>query len=1098
MSFNAYNIEPIRGRSHEAKGTECQDSCASYADPAGRFAIAIVSDGHGGKKYVRSKVGSQTAVDISIETLKSYMEDYDSFKAAVTEDPRRFLIDRVAKRILGTWFDRIGQHARDNPLTEEELKLSPDVSYPENRYGATLVIAVITESFAFAIQVGDGDIVFVGRDGVPFMPVPEDSKCEDNITTSICGHTAWTEDVRTWFTSENVPVAATCSSDGVSTTFPTMEGFMKYMRRPAVIVASDLEKDSLVENLVLRSRSNREDDVSLSVVCDVRDMSVFENISRTLEEEIANRKLRPGDKLDVEPGGYVRVDGDPSPGEVMDVYPATYIGDGAKVPVELLFTYNPPSVSEDAVRMLDEQVKAPVGDEVVNRAFAKTDVGLGYVRRIPEGVSAADYVSGAGTSADMDISAALDILRLLEHPADPEGSRLPVRSMDAGSVWIVSDPDSPYSGKSRVMADYALVSGQEDPAALSASLSRVLFGILMHADPAGPAPAAALSRMPGLDAICARVSGGGDPVSADEWFDALFACRTALAAARPGAPSLHLRLNGADISVGAGSVLYADDRVKEADLPLAEFVLDGGTWSAKNLSGSPWVADSKNALAPGGTYPVANYATVAIDDRHTVSIPFEPGPGTDLSMFRMKGVITGEIRQVKGGPVTYGVDKGDGNVFLWYPGGAPDGLARAVSDVSGTGALGPFGVPAGSVDRGGFGYLTTVPPKSWPVCGFCAEDAGGKEVSHISAVFEKRILIAIRLCRLFSAVAADPKLRGFASHLSLRLSDGDPRPFLMPGGSGEDLDGYACNFDGGPGMWAYISRVLFSTVTTRHHARFADGSAKLPDVLKAQLEKGLSGAEVDLRACLDGLFVMRAEYVYDSRPREGDLTLTFEPSLDRGRYSGAITHINVGAKGFRFYSNGYADEDDAEIGSVRTVSGHGRSSVLVVENKDLDGTSGVWKYEFGKEYVRDGIGKFRLEVYGRPPADQVDPPVKVTPGPEPASEPPKELKDPSPKPARPVAVPYTGERYSTEGEEGSKLFSIDGKSDGELEKELRVTCRDFDIVLLWNNADEASCRRMSEIMKRLGIPFEIVRAADPPATFRGQGYYKFRTYVFSR
>ena len=49
--LRSFADESIRGQSHESRGTECQDSCDAYVDPHQGFAIAVVSDGHGGRKY---------------------------------------------------------------------------------------------------------------------------------------------------------------------------------------------------------------------------------------------------------------------------------------------------------------------------------------------------------------------------------------------------------------------------------------------------------------------------------------------------------------------------------------------------------------------------------------------------------------------------------------------------------------------------------------------------------------------------------------------------------------------------------------------------------------------------------------------------------------------------------------------------------------------------------------------------------------------------------------------------------------------------------------------------------------------------------------
>ena len=54
--FNGFS-HSVKGASHKASGTVCQDSSAYLAEE--RYAVAVVADGHGSKKHFRSNIGSE-------------------------------------------------------------------------------------------------------------------------------------------------------------------------------------------------------------------------------------------------------------------------------------------------------------------------------------------------------------------------------------------------------------------------------------------------------------------------------------------------------------------------------------------------------------------------------------------------------------------------------------------------------------------------------------------------------------------------------------------------------------------------------------------------------------------------------------------------------------------------------------------------------------------------------------------------------------------------------------------------------------------------------------------------------------------------------
>ena len=64
----------VIGYSHILKNTPTEDASGFYADPDGRYHIAIISDGHGDKNCFRSTFGSKAVVESAMKNLKIFAE----------------------------------------------------------------------------------------------------------------------------------------------------------------------------------------------------------------------------------------------------------------------------------------------------------------------------------------------------------------------------------------------------------------------------------------------------------------------------------------------------------------------------------------------------------------------------------------------------------------------------------------------------------------------------------------------------------------------------------------------------------------------------------------------------------------------------------------------------------------------------------------------------------------------------------------------------------------------------------------------------------------------------------------------------------------
>ena len=178
-----------RGASHIAKETPCQDA-ADYVVGDG-YAVAAVSDGHGGEKYFRSACGSQFAVAETLRCLQEFLKNYGESLINTTKEGQHELLKHLSARIISAWQDEIKKHFANQPLAPHEQDICSKYDIPADFqsyfYGATLLYACITPDYSFASQIGDGACVFFDTDTHPGMPAElEDARLGFSLTTSLC------------------------------------------------------------------------------------------------------------------------------------------------------------------------------------------------------------------------------------------------------------------------------------------------------------------------------------------------------------------------------------------------------------------------------------------------------------------------------------------------------------------------------------------------------------------------------------------------------------------------------------------------------------------------------------------------------------------------------------------------------------------------------------------------------------------------------------------------------------------------------------------------------------------------------------------------
>ena len=87
--------EVCQGYSHIESGKPCQDNSFSEVNPNG-IGIAIISDGHGGKRYFRSEFGSKFITGIVRDKVMSFISNFgDSHLKGTTFSQRKSIKTQI-------------------------------------------------------------------------------------------------------------------------------------------------------------------------------------------------------------------------------------------------------------------------------------------------------------------------------------------------------------------------------------------------------------------------------------------------------------------------------------------------------------------------------------------------------------------------------------------------------------------------------------------------------------------------------------------------------------------------------------------------------------------------------------------------------------------------------------------------------------------------------------------------------------------------------------------------------------------------------------------------------------------------------------------
>ena len=220
----------VRGAAHARADLPNQDAYTwAPSSEGGGGVVAAVSDGHGSKKSFRSKQGAKYAVDVTRTLLLSQLNDL----AGMPVERGTQLLQQLARPIVEKWTAEVLLDLREHPFEPDELaSLSAgDQREVHNNpllgYGATLLATVITQAGTYYLQLGDGDIVAVARDGTAWFPLPADDRLAGNETTSLCLPQAWNTVRVSGDYLRQAPRLIMLSTDGYANSFQSDQAFLQ-------------------------------------------------------------------------------------------------------------------------------------------------------------------------------------------------------------------------------------------------------------------------------------------------------------------------------------------------------------------------------------------------------------------------------------------------------------------------------------------------------------------------------------------------------------------------------------------------------------------------------------------------------------------------------------------------------------------------------------------------------------------------------------------------------------------------------------------------------------------------------------------------------
>lgn len=163
-SWNVPEISTRTGASHARRGVVCQDASGrqSLKNRSGQpVQLMVVADGHGGKRYIHSDVGSRLACELSLTLVAEKLGHWGTDERGAKQRWQEWLEATFPKTLHQRWLAAVETHWRKQGKPSER----DDVPYSPLAYGTTIALVVMTPTWWAHTGVGDWDLVRITADG---------------------------------------------------------------------------------------------------------------------------------------------------------------------------------------------------------------------------------------------------------------------------------------------------------------------------------------------------------------------------------------------------------------------------------------------------------------------------------------------------------------------------------------------------------------------------------------------------------------------------------------------------------------------------------------------------------------------------------------------------------------------------------------------------------------------------------------------------------------------------------------------------------------------------------------------------------------------
>ena len=246
----------VIGAAHQRKGVVCQDASGVAVLPAsqgGSLQVLVVADGHGGRRYSRSDVGSRLACEearaaVTDALAQTPLDDQAAWRALL----RQGLPAAIQQR----WGEAVQAHWQSQPT---------ESSFDASLYGTTLGVLLLAPGWWGCTGLGDWDLVQVGPGEPALLNEEVLPQSGGEATASLCLAGAaglWSPRARLEpLPAAGAPFSLVLSTDGVRKSCATDGDFLELCRQ----IAAVQEPEELCRGLADITARGSGDDLSVAI-----------------------------------------------------------------------------------------------------------------------------------------------------------------------------------------------------------------------------------------------------------------------------------------------------------------------------------------------------------------------------------------------------------------------------------------------------------------------------------------------------------------------------------------------------------------------------------------------------------------------------------------------------------------------------------------------------------------------------------------------------------------------------------------------------------------------------------------------------------------